>query len=142
MLTSCKTKYVPVTTERVDSVYIVRTDTVLNTIISNTFDSIMQDRSILTTVDSAGNVLKETERIEVHHYHSDNSIINQLRARCDSLMQQQKQTIEIPYPVERELTWWENLKQEVGGVAIGMLIVAFCVAVVWLIKRYRSNKSA
>ena len=39
--------------------------------------------------------------------------------------------------VERELSRWEKVKMDFGGMAIGAIIVAFCFAVVWLIKRFR-----
>lgn len=45
--------------------------------------------------------------------------------------------ISVPYPVERQLSRWENVKQEVGGLAIGSVLVAICIAVIWLIKKYR-----
>lgn len=44
----------------------------------------------------------------------------------------------VPYPVERELTRWERVKMDFGGMAIGAVAAAVCVAVVWLvIKRKR-----
>lgn len=45
--------------------------------------------------------------------------------------------ISVPYPVERKLTKWEQTKQDVGGMAIGGLVIAVCVAVIWLIKKFR-----
>ena len=39
--------------------------------------------------------------------------------------------------VERELSRWEKVKMDFGGMAIGAIIVALCFAVVWLIKRFR-----
>lgn len=46
-------------------------------------------------------------------------------------------TVREPYPVERELTRWERTKMDLGGVALGGLAVAVCIAVVWLIKKFR-----
>lgn len=44
----------------------------------------------------------------------------------------------VPYPVERQLTRWEQAKMDFGGMAIGGVAAAVCVAVVWLvIKRKR-----
>lgn len=45
--------------------------------------------------------------------------------------------ISVPYPVERKLTKWEKTKQDVGGMAIGGLVIAVCVVVIWLIKKFR-----
>ena len=46
-------------------------------------------------------------------------------------------TIRIPYPVEKRLTKWEQTKQDVGGIAIGVIVTVVCAAVVWLIKKFR-----
>lgn len=45
--------------------------------------------------------------------------------------------IEVPYPVERELTRWEKTKMDAGGIAIGAgtaLLVAVIALLIWLIK--------
>lgn len=45
--------------------------------------------------------------------------------------------ISVPYPVERELSRWERTKMDFGGMAIGALVIALCVAIAWLIKKIR-----
>ena len=45
--------------------------------------------------------------------------------------------VSVPYPVERELSRWERAKMDFGGMAIGALVIALCVAVAWLIKKFR-----
>lgn len=45
--------------------------------------------------------------------------------------------ISVPYPVERELTRWEKVKMDAGGIAIGAgtaLLVAVIALLIWLIK--------
>ena len=50
-------------------------------------------------------------------------------------------SIRVPYPVERKLNKWENLKMEVGGWAIGglsaVVIALIAYIVTWLIRRYK-----
>jgi hypothetical protein len=46
-------------------------------------------------------------------------------------------TVRIPVPVERKLTKWEKLKQDVGGLALGALGVAFVGAAIWFYRRLR-----
>lgn len=45
--------------------------------------------------------------------------------------------VSVPYPVERELSRWERTKMDFGGMAIGALVIALCVAIAWLIKKFR-----
>lgn len=44
----------------------------------------------------------------------------------------------VPYPVEKELTRWQQMKIELGGWAFGIIITAALIIVGWLI--YRSRK--
>lgn len=46
-------------------------------------------------------------------------------------------TVRVPVPVERKLTKWEKLKQDVGGLALGALGVAFVGAAIWFYRRLR-----
>lgn len=46
-------------------------------------------------------------------------------------------TIREPYPVERPLSRWEQAKMDFGGFAFGGVAVALCIAVVWLIRKFR-----
>lgn len=46
-------------------------------------------------------------------------------------------SIPVPYPVERKLSHWEQTKMDLGGFALGGVAVALCVAVIWLIRKFR-----
>ena len=46
-------------------------------------------------------------------------------------------SIPVPYPVERKLTWWQQTKMDLGGFALACIAVALCVAVVWCVRRFR-----
>ena len=50
-------------------------------------------------------------------------------------------SIRVPYPVERKLNKWENIKMEVGGWAIGglsaVVIALIAYIVTWLVRRYK-----
>lgn len=47
-------------------------------------------------------------------------------------------SIQVPYLVERELTWWQSMKQETGGIAIGV-IIALCFIILFLMKKNRKK---
>lgn len=47
-------------------------------------------------------------------------------------------SVQVPYPVERELSWWESVKLELGGIAVDV-IVALLFIIIWLIRRNRKR---
>ena len=55
----------------------------------------------------------------------------------DTCYVERSDTIRIPYPVERKLTKWEQVKMDFGGTALGVVMAVLCVAVIWLIKKFR-----
>ena len=48
---------------------------------------------------------------------------------CDS--------IQVPYPVERKLTHWEQIKMDVGGIALGGLSLFILGFIVWIVIKTR-----
>lgn len=59
----------------------------------------------------------------------------------DTIVIVKRDSVAVPYPVEKPLTKWERAKLDVGGMALGTLgavVVAAIVAViVWITKRRR-----
>lgn len=55
----------------------------------------------------------------------------------DSIYIERTDSVAVPYPVERELTRWEQTKMDFGGMAMGGLLIAVAIAVVWLARRFR-----
>ena len=43
-------------------------------------------------------------------------------------------SIQVPYPVERELSWWQSVKLQVGEIAIGV-IIGLIIIIAWLLRR-------
>lgn len=62
------------------------------------------------------------------------SVINALTLQLASI---KSDTIREPYPIEKQLTKWQQTKMDLGGIAIGAVIVVLCAAVVWLVKKFR-----
>ena len=48
--------------------------------------------------------------------------------------------VKVPYPVEKELTRWQQIKLELGGWAFGIIITAALIIGGWLL--YKSRKSS
>lgn len=77
------------------------------------------------TIDSLGNLLAK------------------MRTQPDTIYKPSKEVTvtkkeKVPYPVEKELTRWQQMKIELGGWAFGIIITAALIIVGWLI--YRSRK--
>lgn len=115
-LSSCRSpQYVPVESVKHDSIYISK---ILH-------DSIYQRDSIY--VDRKGDtVLIYKDR---YLYKYKNLIDTMYVSRIDS--------IQVPYPVEKQLTRWQSVKLELGGWAFGIVIAFALIVTGWLVYRIR-----
>ena len=57
--------------------------------------------------------------------------------RTDTILK--TDSIQVPYPVEKRLTRWQTLKMELGGWALGFMIVFALVIVGWMIYRLQKK---
>lgn len=53
----------------------------------------------------------------------------------DSLYINRVDTIRVPYPVESNLTKWQQTKMDMGGIAIGVLCLCLLVIVIYGLRR-------
>lgn len=113
----------------------------------NVRDSIVIRDSVIMVVNDVGSVIsKETFHNRDRNYSKDESVL-QLQAKYDSIFQAQRNEFnailerleQTPVPIEKELSAWEKLKQEVGGIAIGLMIAIIVIAVFWLIKKIKNK---
>lgn len=114
---SCRTvKYVPVETVKVDTTYINKLQR----------DSIYMLDSVY--VKEKG----DTVLIEKYKYLYRDKLVR------DTLYMAKTDSIQVPYPVEKELTRWQQFRINFGGWAIGIVIIAIFVMVVWMIYRLKN----
>lgn len=78
------------------------------------------------TIDSLGNLLAK------------------MRTKPDTVYLPSKEVtvtkdVKVPYPVEKELTRWQQMKLELGGWAFGIIITAALVIVGWLVCKSRKK---
>lgn len=52
----------------------------------------------------------------------------------DTLIQIVRDSVPVPYPVEKKLTRWEQTKMELGGIAMGGMGIALLIALLLLLK--------
>ena len=115
-LASCRSvRYVPVETVRSDTVYRDRVER----------DSVVRYDSVY--VREKG----DTVWLERYRYLYRDKLVR------DTLYVGRTDTVRVPYPVERELSRWERVKMDMGGVAMGVLAVALLAVVGWLAVRMR-----
>ncbi len=116
-LCSCRSgKYVPIENVRTDSIYINQVQR----------DSIYQHDSIY--IREKG----DTVWMEKYKYIYRGKIVR------DTMYFNRTDTIREPYPVEKELTSWQQIKLELGGWCFGIIITAALIIVWWL--AYKSQK--
>ena len=117
MLTSCRSvKYVPVPEYHTE--YKTRTDSFVKR------DSVLVKDSVWLWM-KGDTVYKE-------HWHTKYKDRYVYRNMADTVMQ--TDSVRVPYPVERELSRWEETKMNLF-VPIALLCVVFFVTLLWLIKR-------
>lgn len=114
---SCRNvKYVPVETVKTDSIYInqVQRDSIYR------LDSIyIRDKG-------------DTVWVEKYKY----LFVDKLRH--DTMYVNHTDTIREPYPVEKDLTRWQQMKLELGGWAFGIIIAFALIIIGWIV--YKSWK--
>lgn len=110
VFTSCSTKYVPVTSVKTETKYI---------------DRLVQNHDSIYMHDSVFSFAK-----------GDTVFVNRLSYKyrdryvfhTDSLNYVKIDSVRVPYPIERELTKWQKVKQETGGYVIAILSAVILIA--------------
>ena len=106
LLTGCKSvQYVPMETVRTDSIYVDRYQR----------DSIYQRDSVFVNRWTAGDTIYQDKVVWKYVYRD--------KVKYDTVAILRSDTINVPYPVECKLSKWEQLKLNVGGWAISIIII-------------------
>lgn len=106
LLAGCKSvQYVPVETIRTDSIYVDRYQR----------DSIYQRDSVFVNRWTAGDTIYQDKVVWKYVYRD--------KVKYDTVAILRSDTINVPYPVECKLSKWEQLKLNVGGWAISIIII-------------------
>lgn len=137
-LSGCRTKIQPVAIEnRIDSIYIDKLIPYPMPADSASIRALMEcdenGKVVLRRLDMAN-----TKNVELmFKLDSLGNVIANMRVPRDTLYLPSKEIyvdrkVEVPIPVEKELSRWEKIKIEVGGWAIGLLsgLAVFCIGYV------------
>lgn len=111
---SCRTvKYVPVETVKVDTTYINKLQR----------DSIYMLDSVY--VKEKGDAVL----IEKYKYLYRDKLVR------DTLYMAKTDSIQVPYPVEKELTRWQQFRMDFGGWAMCIVVISILILIVYKIKK-------
>lgn len=143
LLCGCTTtKYVPVerVTHHTDTVTRSMRATDTLTLIERIYESDTRYDSVAPILDSLNRVIGWNRYHFQETTKKDEREIRRLQSLVDSLRAVKADSIRVPqpYPVERKLTAWEQVKQDAGGWALAAVAV-LAVAVAWLAKRQRKR---
>lgn len=120
LLSGCRSvQYVPVETVRTDSVYIDRYQ----------HDSIYQRDSVFVNRWTAGDTVYQDKVVWKYVYRD--------KVKYDTVAILRSDTVRVPYPVERRLTKWEQVRLNVGGWVIALVVITILVVVGWAIYKIR-----
>ena len=117
--TSCKTKYV--TVPEYHTRYTHNTDTFLRS------DTMFVRDSVIIRMQGDSTIVEKIKWRD--------RFVNVYKIKTNTVMQ--TDSIRVPYPVEKQLSKWEQAKMDYGGMAIGGTVALVIFAVVWLVKRIR-----
>ena len=106
---SCRTQYIPI--ESVKTEYNVRD--------SIRYDSIYQHDSVYLTV--KGDTVYQYKYKYLYKYQYVN--------KTDTLIK--TDSIQVPYPVEKQLAKWQQFKLDLGGIAMLIIISNYYAYIIW-----------
>lgn len=121
MLAGCKTvRYVPVPSVSVDSVYVDRFHR----------DSVYLHDSVFVNQYLKGDTVYR-DKVVTRYRHKD-------RWRYDTVAVVRTDSVRVPYPVEKELSWWEKTRLYSFPILVAIVAVLSFV-VVWLARKLRKK---
>lgn len=120
LLAGCKSvQYVPVETVRTDSIYVDRYQR----------DSIYQRDSVFVNRWTAGDTIYQDKVVWKYVYRD--------KLKYDTVATLRSDTINVPYPVECKLSKWEQLKLNVGGWAISIIIIIVLIIMGFMVYKLK-----
>lgn len=120
LLAGCKSvQYVPVETVRTDSIYVDRYQR----------DSIYQRDSVFVNRWTAGDTIYQDKVVWKYVYRD--------KVKYDTVAILRSDTINVPYPVECKLSKWEQLKLNVGGWAISIIIIIVLIIMGFMVYKLK-----
>lgn len=143
VLCSCRTKYVPVESSA-DSVVVEKLVEVQLPPDSVTIRALLEcdenGKVVLAWLDIA-NSRNAQAQLTID---SLGNLLAKMRTQQDTVYLPSKEVtvtkeVKVPYPVKKELTRWQNLKLELGGWALSIIIAAVLVIIGWIVYKFKQK---
>ena len=116
VLVGCRTKYA--TVPEYHTVYTHNTDTFLRS------DTLFRLDSVVVRMQG------DTTIIEKIRW--QNRFVNVYKIKTDTIIK--TDSVRVPYPVERKLSKWQQLRLDFGGWAMGLTAIVIAFFIVWLVR--------
>lgn len=140
MLPSCsRVQYVPVQSTSYVRDSVRMTDSLVIRYKTQTVDSVRVRDSTVIVQDKDGNVIREEHYRETEKYRSLEKEYNELKRKFEALLKEKRDTVRVPYPVEKRLDRWQQFKMDVGGAAIVAVVLILMAACLWIFLRTRKK---
>lgn len=143
VLCSCRTKYVPVESSA-DSVVVEKLVEVQLPPDSVTIRALLEcdenGKVVLAWLDIA-NSRNAQAQLTID---SLGNLLAKMRTQQDTVYLPAKEVViskkeKVPYPVEKELTRWQQMKLELGGWALSIIITATLVIIGWIVYKFKQK---
>lgn len=119
LMCSCRTEYIPVETVKYDSIFFSKLEK----------DSIFVRDSVF--VREKGDTITKFKYQYIYRYVTN----------TDTVYISHTDSVQVPYPVERRLSWWERQKQDFGEALFGIVFVYMIYLLIrWIVKKRMSKE--
>lgn len=134
IVVGCKTttKIVEVPVEKVvtktDSIYITKVKV----------DSVFEKDSIYINTYVKGDTIYRDNYRFISRWRDRVKLDTIYKTHTDTIKVEKAITIEV----EKPLSWWQKVKQDVGGIAMGILVTLLVGLIIWVLIKTRTPKNA
>lgn len=138
---SCRTKYVPVNGQK-DSVVVEKLVEVQLPPDSATIQALLEcdenGKVVLAWLDIANSKNAQAQLT----IDSLGNLLAKMKTQPDTVYLPSKEVtvnkeVQVPYPVEKELTKWQKFRIDFGGWAIGIVVITILVVVGWMVYKLK-----
>ena len=95
-------------------------------------DSIYQRDSVFVNRWTAGDTVYQDKVVWKYVYRD--------KVKYDTVAILRSDTVRVPYPVERRLTTWEQVRLNVGGWAIGCMVITIIIFSIYIIRNMANKR--